>query len=75
MGIIWATDNEVSKTVIETKKTFRLCKMFRKGKGKMFFFRDPIRLINLLLLINLPVANQIWRGDSEELQIRSSVWL
>lgn len=68
MGIIWATDNEVSTTVINTKKTFSLCKMFRKGKGKMIF-RDPIRLINLPLLNNLPVANQILCGDSEELQI------
>lgn len=72
MGIIWAADNEVSKTVIETKKTFSVCKMFRKGK---MIFHDPIRLINLPLLINLPVANKIRRSDSEELQIRSSVWL
>lgn len=74
MGIIWAADSEVSKTLIETKKTFSVCKMFRKGKGKVIF-RDPTRLINLPLLINLLVANQIWRSDSEELQIRPSVWL
>lgn len=41
MGIIWAADNGVSTAVIDTKKTFSLYKMFRKGQRQNVFSPIP----------------------------------